>query len=166
MEMLARCVGQLTQRAVIPRVFASGTCPVELHTTDATNVVLGHVPPPGCHSIPLLDGDLHACDRDVAEQRDACNERRRLREANRCQTAYVGGQNTEHYFVRCVVMGSTCIETSVLYIEPPHAAPRLDPHSLYPNRVLFPSALLLSMPQILSLDLTRDRIEPALSMKL
>lgn len=49
----------LTQCTVITREFARRTRAIELNTTDAADVVLGHVPPPGRDGVPLLDSDLH-----------------------------------------------------------------------------------------------------------
>ena len=51
-----------TQRAIITREFAGWTGPVELNATDPTDVVVGHVPAPGCDGVPLFDGDLHGVD--------------------------------------------------------------------------------------------------------
>ena len=53
---------QHTQRAIITREFAGWTGPVELNATDPTDVVVGHVPAPGCDGVPLFDGDLHGVD--------------------------------------------------------------------------------------------------------
>lgn len=53
---------QHTQRAIITREFAGWTGPVELNATDPTDVVVGHVPAPGCDGIPLFDGDLHGAE--------------------------------------------------------------------------------------------------------
>lgn len=48
-----------TQSTVIPREFARWASAVELDATDPTDVVVGHVPAPGCDGIPLLDCDFH-----------------------------------------------------------------------------------------------------------
>lgn len=50
---------ELTQRAVISREFACWTGTVKLDTTDATHIILRHIPVPGGDGIPLFDDDLH-----------------------------------------------------------------------------------------------------------
>ena len=48
-----------TESAVVAGIFAGGTRAVELHSADAADVVLGHVPSPGGHRVPFFDGDFH-----------------------------------------------------------------------------------------------------------
>lgn len=48
-----------TQSAVVSGIFARRTGPVKLDATDAAHLVLGHVPSPCCHGIPLFDRDFH-----------------------------------------------------------------------------------------------------------
>lgn len=50
---------ELTQRTIVPRIFACRACTIKLYSTDATDVVLGLVPSPGSYRIPLPDGHLH-----------------------------------------------------------------------------------------------------------
>lgn len=59
-----------TQSTVIPREFARWTSAVELDATDPTDVVVGHVPAPGCDGIPFLDSDFHL--RKDQEQQSWC----------------------------------------------------------------------------------------------
>jgi hypothetical protein len=48
-----------TERTVIARKLAGWTSAVKLNATDATDLILRHVPAPGCNRIPFLDRDLH-----------------------------------------------------------------------------------------------------------
>lgn len=50
---------QLTQGAIVARVFAGGTCAVELDAAYAADIILGHVPSPRGHRVPFFDGDFH-----------------------------------------------------------------------------------------------------------
>ena len=52
-------VTERTESAVVPGIFACGTCSIELHTTYSTDVIFRHVPSPGSYRVPFLDGDFH-----------------------------------------------------------------------------------------------------------
>jgi hypothetical protein len=57
--------GGLTESAVIAREFASRTSAIELNTTNTTNFIVGHIPPPSGDGVPGLDDDLHGCDQGL-----------------------------------------------------------------------------------------------------
>lgn len=59
LDRCLKAIGERTERAVIPGIFARRTGSIELDATDATDVVFGHVPAPGGYCVPLVDGDLH-----------------------------------------------------------------------------------------------------------
>ena len=48
-----------TEAAFISGKPAGWACAVEVDLADAADVVLGYVPSPGRHGVPLLDPDLH-----------------------------------------------------------------------------------------------------------
>ena len=50
---------ELTQGAVVTRIFACRTCPVELNATDSADFVFGHIPSPRSDAVPFFDLDLH-----------------------------------------------------------------------------------------------------------
>lgn len=54
-----RRVREHTQAAIIAWVFASRTSAVEMDLADTTDVVVGDIPSPCRHRVPLLDLDLH-----------------------------------------------------------------------------------------------------------
>jgi len=47
------------ERTVVSGEATVGTGPVELDATDATDFILGHIPFPGCNSIPGFDFHFH-----------------------------------------------------------------------------------------------------------
>jgi hypothetical protein len=49
-----------TQTAIVAWVFACWTCAIEMDLADTTNVVVGDIPSPRRHCVPLLDFDLHS----------------------------------------------------------------------------------------------------------
>jgi hypothetical protein len=49
-----------TQLAVITGILACGTCAIEMHLTDTTDIVLRDVPSPCSYSIPFPDCYFHS----------------------------------------------------------------------------------------------------------
>ena len=47
------------QGAIISRKLARRTCAIELYTTDATDFIFRHVPPPCGDGVPFLDPHFH-----------------------------------------------------------------------------------------------------------
>ena len=56
---MIRVPAKHTQSTFITRVFARGTCSVELHSTYTANVIFWHIPSPGRYGVPFFDSDLH-----------------------------------------------------------------------------------------------------------
>lgn len=51
----------LTDRTVVSGEFALWTGAIELYTTDTTQVIIGHIPPPGGHRVIRKNLDFHDC---------------------------------------------------------------------------------------------------------
>lgn len=61
--------GKHTQAAIISRIFAGRTCPIEMDLADSTHVVVGNVPSPGSNGVPLSNFDFH-CDQSKLESKE------------------------------------------------------------------------------------------------
>jgi hypothetical protein len=51
--------GQHTQRTLIAWKLALGASTIVWIATDTTDIVVGHIPPPRRHRVPLFDVDFH-----------------------------------------------------------------------------------------------------------
>ena len=52
-------VTEHTKSTVVPRILARGTCSIELHATNSTDVIFRHVPSPGRYRVPFVYSDFH-----------------------------------------------------------------------------------------------------------